>query len=192
MTLFYVWEGITVWAYWIHSFDTHLNYLGPVSCFSILNSPQVLCWRSCSGWKLWLKHSSYMKWQVAFFVHKQKLRRRPQVRLEREVYFSPPWDAPTCWVMEMENSCLQKCLSSITDLCPTWAGEAVSECYQWISWDLDSESAPSCRWSLPWVEAGCGQLLETEVALDYYTGLQRDTHTHTRNIISQNVESSFL
>ena len=113
-----------------------------------------------------------MKWQVAFFVHKQKLRRRPQVRLEREVYFSPPWDAPTCWVMEMENSCLQKCLSSITDLCPTWAGEAVSECYQWISWDLDSESAPSCRWSLPWVEARCGQLLETEVALDYYTGGQ--------------------
>ena len=127
-TLFYVWEGITVWAYWSHSFDTHLNYLGPVSCFSILNSPQGALLEELQWLKtLWLKHSSYMKWQEAFFVHKQKLRRRPQVWLEREVYFSSPWDAPTCWVMEMENSCLQKCLSSITDLCPTWAGEAVSE-----------------------------------------------------------------
>ena len=32
--LFYVWKDTRVWAYWNYSFDTHLHYLGPVSCFS--------------------------------------------------------------------------------------------------------------------------------------------------------------
>ena len=31
--LFYVWEDARVWAQWKHSFDVHLNYLGPVSYF---------------------------------------------------------------------------------------------------------------------------------------------------------------
>ena len=32
--LFCVWEDARVWAYWNCSFDKHLGYLGPVSCFS--------------------------------------------------------------------------------------------------------------------------------------------------------------
>ena len=29
-----VWEDARVWAHWNHSLDMHLNYLGPLSCFS--------------------------------------------------------------------------------------------------------------------------------------------------------------
>ena len=32
LALFYVWEDAGVWAHWNHSFDMHLNFLGPVSC----------------------------------------------------------------------------------------------------------------------------------------------------------------
>ena len=31
LALFYVWEDAKVWSHWNHSFDMHLNYLGPVS-----------------------------------------------------------------------------------------------------------------------------------------------------------------
>ena len=34
LMLFYVWEDARVWAYWNHSFDMYLNYLGQLSCFS--------------------------------------------------------------------------------------------------------------------------------------------------------------
>ena len=35
---FQVWEDARVWAYWNHSFDMHLSYLGPVFCiFHILS-----------------------------------------------------------------------------------------------------------------------------------------------------------
>lgn len=45
----------------------------------------------------------------------------------------------------MENSCFQKCLSSITDLCPTWAGRLCLSELSVNLWDLDSESVPSHR-----------------------------------------------
>ena len=34
LALLYVWEDARARAQWNHSFDVHLNYLGPVSCFS--------------------------------------------------------------------------------------------------------------------------------------------------------------
>ena len=37
--LFYVWEDARVWAHGNHSLDMHLNYLGPVSCFSSSEFP---------------------------------------------------------------------------------------------------------------------------------------------------------
>ena len=33
LALFCVWGGARVWAFKNHSFDSHLNYLGPVSCY---------------------------------------------------------------------------------------------------------------------------------------------------------------
>ena len=33
LVFFSVWEEARVWAYWNYSFDIHLNYLGPISCF---------------------------------------------------------------------------------------------------------------------------------------------------------------
>ena len=33
-TLFHVWEGGRVWVGGNYSLDMHLNYLGPVTCFS--------------------------------------------------------------------------------------------------------------------------------------------------------------
>ena len=34
LALVYVQEDASIWAHWNHSFDVHLNYLGPVSSFS--------------------------------------------------------------------------------------------------------------------------------------------------------------
>ena len=34
LALFCVWEDAKVWAHWNYSYDMHLNYLEPVSCFS--------------------------------------------------------------------------------------------------------------------------------------------------------------
>ena len=34
LEIFRVWEDARGWVPWNHSFDMHLNYLGPVSCFS--------------------------------------------------------------------------------------------------------------------------------------------------------------
>lgn len=33
LALFCVWEGARVWPLKNHSFDMHLNHLGPVSCY---------------------------------------------------------------------------------------------------------------------------------------------------------------
>ena len=34
LALFCAWEDTRVWTYYNHSFDMHLNCLGPISCFS--------------------------------------------------------------------------------------------------------------------------------------------------------------
>ena len=87
-----MWEDARVWAYWNHSFDLHLVYLGPVSGFSPSWVPSGYtardscsgCWlgggqpvclqpeslQGCSGW--WLDGCSILClliWQVTFFIH---------------------------------------------------------------------------------------------------------------------------
>ena len=41
LVLFYVWKDVRSWACWNYSFDMHLNYLGPLSCFFLF----LLCAR---------------------------------------------------------------------------------------------------------------------------------------------------
>ena len=73
LALFYVWEDARVWAHWNHSFDTHLNYLGPVSYFSPSWIPSGYTVRGvggCNGW--WLDGHNILCLliqQVTFFVH---------------------------------------------------------------------------------------------------------------------------
>ena len=50
IVLFYIWEDARVWAHWNHSFDMHLSYLGPVSCFSPIWIPLRA---HCLGLKCW-------------------------------------------------------------------------------------------------------------------------------------------
>ena len=57
-----------VWAHWSYSFDTHLNYLGPVSCFSPSRIP-LRVHRQGSRSDRWLYILCFLKWQVTFFVH---------------------------------------------------------------------------------------------------------------------------
>ena len=88
--LFSVCNDAGIWAHWNHSFDTHLSYLGPVSCFHILSflssgltvgigcslgagilllpkfpqsSPAHHC-GGCSRWWLW--HPCLLIWQEIF------------------------------------------------------------------------------------------------------------------------------
>ena len=47
----YVWEDARVWTHWNSSFDTHLNYLGPVSYFPpswIPSGSTITCCSGCS------------------------------------------------------------------------------------------------------------------------------------------------
>ena len=80
LVFFCVWEDARVWAYRNHSFDMHRNYLGPVSFFSILKSPQDV--EGGCGW--WLdggQHSLFprmegkilclLTWQATFFCPHQ-------------------------------------------------------------------------------------------------------------------------
>ena len=60
LVLFYVWEDARIWAHWSYSLDLHLNYLGPVSCFSSSKIPFIEYWR---GWLQWP-----MTWWWAAFV----------------------------------------------------------------------------------------------------------------------------
>ena len=52
LVLFCEWEATRVWAHWNYSFDIHLSYLGPVSCFVLVFPFQVSlrahCQVSCS------------------------------------------------------------------------------------------------------------------------------------------------
>lgn len=51
--LFYVWEDARPLAHWNHSFNMHLNCLGPVSCFSPFWIPSgCTIGGGCRGW--WL------------------------------------------------------------------------------------------------------------------------------------------
>ena len=57
--LFCVWEDARVWVHWSHSFEMHLNYLGPVSCFSPSWVPSgCTVWGGFSGWLMasWPQH----------------------------------------------------------------------------------------------------------------------------------------
>ena len=69
--LFYVWEDARLSAHWDCSIDMHINYLGPVSCFSPLWMPSGCTVESgCSGW--WLDGHNILClliWQVTYFVH---------------------------------------------------------------------------------------------------------------------------
>ena len=49
--LFYVWEVARVWAHWIHSFVTHLNFIRPAFCFSLPWIPSG-CIVDFSSWGL--------------------------------------------------------------------------------------------------------------------------------------------
>ena len=54
---FHVWEDASLWAHWIHSFHTHLSYLGPIlfpcsPCF--LHSPSSLAITMVDGSTLWI------------------------------------------------------------------------------------------------------------------------------------------
>ena len=49
--LFYVWEVARVWAHWIHSFVTHLNFIRPAFCFSLSWIPSG-CIVDFSSWGL--------------------------------------------------------------------------------------------------------------------------------------------
>ena len=70
LVLLYAWEDARIWAHWNHSFDRHLNYPGPVSCFSppwILSGCTV--GGGCRGW--WLDGHNILClliWQVTFFI----------------------------------------------------------------------------------------------------------------------------
>ena len=50
-----------VWAYWNYSFNIHLNYLGPVSCFSPSVIPFTVHHQGLLQWSmvLWLQHPVY-------------------------------------------------------------------------------------------------------------------------------------
>ena len=88
--LFSVCKDARIWAHWNHPFDTHLSYLGPVSCFHILSflssglsggtgcslragilllsefpqsSPAHHC-GGCNCWWLW--HPCLLIWQEIF------------------------------------------------------------------------------------------------------------------------------
>lgn len=85
LALFYVLENARIRALWNYSFDTHLNYLGPISCFSPpwipsgctigggygdwqLNSLNILCywhgrWHYLStGLSIFTKTSFFFYW----------------------------------------------------------------------------------------------------------------------------------
>ena len=67
IVLFYIWEDARVWAHWNHSFDMHLSYLGPVSCFLQSKFPSG---HTVWGWNaddLIVGNIHYLlKWQARF------------------------------------------------------------------------------------------------------------------------------
>ena len=53
LALFYAWEDARVWAHWNHSFDMHLDYMGPEYYFSPSWIPLgCTVGGDCSGWEL--------------------------------------------------------------------------------------------------------------------------------------------
>ena len=61
LVLFCVWEGVSVWAYWNHSFHLHLSSLGPASWFFLV--PSLLGVTVGSGCSLMAAKS-----QASFFL----------------------------------------------------------------------------------------------------------------------------
>ena len=62
LRLFCIWEDTRVWVHWNHFFDLHLNYLGPVACFSpFWTSSRYTAGSGCSGW-LFDGHTSFVYW----------------------------------------------------------------------------------------------------------------------------------
>ena len=71
LAFFCVWNNARVWAHW-NSFDKCLNYLGPVSCFSLSWIPSgCTAGDGCRGWRTYGHNIvCLLKWQVTFFVHR--------------------------------------------------------------------------------------------------------------------------
>ena len=80
LVLFYVWEDVRVWAYWIYSFERNFNCFGPVFCFSPSWIPSrciLVGWgrgRAAvpGGFRL-CGHSNILcllKWQATFSVYR--------------------------------------------------------------------------------------------------------------------------
>ena len=80
LVLFYIWEVVRIWAHWNYSFAMHLNYTGPVLCFSPSWIPLTLGERRGGG-RLEAAAASvadvlmvgsvhcFPEWQATFFVH---------------------------------------------------------------------------------------------------------------------------
>ena len=85
--LFCVREEARVWAHWNHSFEMHLNYLGPVSCFPPSWIPSgCRVGGGCSGWGLLgCNILGLLIWQVTFFIHKLNQSFSHQVKWPRQV-----------------------------------------------------------------------------------------------------------
>lgn len=71
--LFYVWRDTRFWTYWNHSFNIHVNYLRPVSCFS---SSWILLKTHHQGWLQWLMfwwpHPLFTEVAGYTFVHTEE------------------------------------------------------------------------------------------------------------------------
>ena len=82
--LFYIWEDARVWANWNYSFDKHLNYLGPISCFS----PSWLPLRvHCQG-SLWWPMAW---WWATFLVYRNVRQHSLLVNKGRQQFFVHTW-----------------------------------------------------------------------------------------------------
>ena len=72
LVLFCIWEGAKDWAYWNYSFDMHLKYLGPVSCFSPSWIPLRTHRQGVAAVADGLVSGNIpylLEWQATFFVH---------------------------------------------------------------------------------------------------------------------------
>jgi len=61
---FFVWEEIRIWAHWKYFLDTHLNYPGPVSCFS----PSWISPQCIQLWEIQWLVTWWLVWQATVFV----------------------------------------------------------------------------------------------------------------------------
>ena len=95
LVLFYVWEDARVWAHWNHSLDMHLNYLGPVSCFSPSSVLGVRSQGGYSGW--WLDGHNILClqiWQETFFKHRENC--FLQASTVPSIHLRWPWSPACC------------------------------------------------------------------------------------------------